>query len=346
MPVKVVVFGPERRTGVLRDGQVVDGSGAYARYARDREGAARPRALAAALVPADLAGLIESGPEGLRRLEAAVDHVLGAGGDRLGVDGEPLCHPEDQVTLHAPLAAGARVACAGGNYGDHAAAMAAKRPDARPFSSDDAAAEVRKRGIWGFWKVDRTPQGAAGEVIYPARTQRLDYEGEVAVVLGRRGKDIAADADWRPYVWGVTLVCDWSVRDANEGSGALKFAMQKNFDTCLSLGPCIVVGEVDPANVDVETLVNGERRQRFNSRSMIFSFGEYMAHLSKDMTLYPGDVISGGTSAGTAQDSSPLQPDGRAAPEKFLKVGDRVEVRSPAIGTLAARIVAKEGAGR
>jgi acylpyruvate hydrolase len=102
-----------------------------------------------------------------------------------------------------------------------------------------------------------------------------------------------------------------------------------------------VVGEVDPLDIDVETWVNGERRQRFNTGDMVFSYWEYIEYLSRDLTLYPGDIISGGTAAGTAADSSPRMADGQFAPDRFLKPGDVVEIRSPAIGTLQARIAAK-----
>jgi len=100
---------------------------------------------------------------------------------------------------------------------------------------------------------------------------------------------------------------------------AAQFCFPKNFDTSCSLGPCIAVGEADPTNIDLETLVNGERRQRFNTRDMVFSFGEYLEYLSRDFKLYPGDIISGGTAAGTAADSSELLPDGSSAPERFLR---------------------------
>ena len=90
----------------------------------------------------------------------------------------------------------------------------------------------------------------------------------------------------------------------------------------------------------METLVNGELRQRFNTRDMVFTFGEYLEYLSRDFTLYPGDVISGGTAAG--RDSSKLLPDGSSAPERFLKPGDLVEMRAASIGSLRTRVVAKK----
>jgi len=145
------------------------------------------------------------------------------------------------------------------------------------------------------------------------------------------------------HVWGVTMLGDWSIRAPREGPGGpLNFNFPKNFDTSCSIGPCIAVGEADPTNIDMETFVNGECRQRFNTRDMVFTFGEYLEYLSRDFTLYPGDIISGGTAAGTAADSSELLPDGTSAPERFLKPGDIVEMRSPAIGSLRTRVVTKK----
>ena len=103
----------------------------------------------------------------------------------------------------------------------------------------------------------------------------------------------------QPDAHSLRPACSWRFETPG---GPLSFGFPKNFDTSCSMGPCIVVGEVDPTNVDMETLVNGECRQRFNTRDMVFTFGEYLEYLSRDFTLYPGDIISGGTAAGTAAD--------------------------------------------
>jgi len=215
----------------------------------------------------------------------------------------------------------------------------AERMQGKPFEGD-ARAQIRNAGIWGFWKVHRAVVGPDGEVIYPQKANRLDYEGELAIVLAKRGTDIKPE-NARDYIWGVTLLSDWSIRNPREPAGPHNFAMGKNFDTSCSLGPCISVGETDPFATDVETLVNGEVRQAFNTSDMVFSFGEYLEYLSRDLTLYPGDIISGGTAAGTAADSSPRLADGTSPPERYLKPGDTVEIRSPPIGSLRASIVSK-----
>ena len=335
--MKIVVYGPNKRTGVLRGSDIVDISGAYAKYLHEKENEAEAYIVADALAPSDLGRLIEGGQRALDNVDTALDHLSG-GGD--GLRGEQLVFSADDVKHHAPRANNGRVACAGGNFAQHAEAMAKRRVErgeASPFTEGSARDYVRNRGFWGFWKVDRESGGHDSDVIYPARCTRLDYEGEVAVVFGKQGKDIKA-ADMNDYIWGVTLLSDWSIRMSPEG-GPMKFAMQKNFDTSCCIGPCIVVGEVDALNVDIETLVNGDQRQKYNSGDMAFSYGEYMEYLSRDFTFYPGDILSGGTGAGTAADSSQTMDDGMPAPERFLKPGDVVEVKAPAIGTLRNRII-------
>ena len=338
--MKIVVFGPDKRTGALHDANVVDLSFACAKYLREREGEPSPLEMAEALVPSDLARLIEGGARGLEHAQKALDHLLGQAQNKFGPRGETLVYPAADVRLQAPRPIDARIACAGGNFADHAAAMAVKMRG-RPYEGD-AYQEIRKAGFWGFWKLAREIVGPDGELVYPERCNRLDYEGEIAIVLGKRGVDLKP-SQLGEYVWGVTILADWSIRAPRETpGGALNFGFPKNFDSSCSLGPCVVVGEADPTNVDLETSVNGERRQRFNTRDMVFTFGEYLEYLSRDFALYPGDIISGGTAAGTAADSSELLPDGSSAPERFLHPGDLVEMSSPSIGSLRTHVVAKK----
>src|SRR5262245_26385553 len=340
--MKIVVFGPTRRVGAIHDGRlIVDLSLAHAKLLRERDGERHAVDLAAVHVPADLSWFIERGDAALDAARRSIEHLFQNAHDKLGPQGETIVHPIETVRLHAPRPNGARIACAGGNYADHHLAMAQRRPggrqEAAELSLQGVADSIRKTGFWGFWKVDRTCLGPDDELSYPARAKYLDYEGEAAIVIGRQGKNIRGE-DWKSYVWGVTLLCDWSIRQAPE-TGRLNFSMAKNFDGSCSLGPCILVG-ADPANIDVTTDVRAERRQTFNTRDMVFSFGECLAFLSRDLTLYSGDIVSGGTGAGTAQDSSPLIGDGVVAPERFLKVGDVVEVGSPQIGVLRNKVVA------
>jgi len=337
--MKFVVFGALKRTGALHDGSVVDLSYAYAKYLRERTDEPNPLEMAEVVVPSELSRLIEGGSRTLDAVQTTLDYLFDQAQDKFGLRGETLVHPAADVRLHAPRPNNARIACAGGNFADHAAAMAV-RMRGRPYEGD-AYQEIRNTGFWGFWKLGREIVGPDGELIYPDRCNRLDYEGEIAIVLGKRGVDLKP-SQLRDYVWGVTMLADWSIRAPRElPGGPLNFNFPKNFDTSCSMGPCIAVGEADPTNIDMETLVNGECRQRFNTRDMVFTFGEYLEYLSRDFTLYPGDIISGGTAAGTAADSSELLPDKTSAPERFLKPGDLVEMRSPSIGSLNTCVVAK-----
>jgi 2-keto-4-pentenoate hydratase/2-oxohepta-3-ene-1,7-dioic acid hydratase in catechol pathway len=337
--MKIVVYGLGKRTGVIVGDEVVDIAGAVAKRLFEQENEYNATEFAETVASSDLGRLIACGDHALEQIDKAVAH-LGKAGERTGLYGARICAPIDSVTLHAPRAAGARIACAGGNFADHAAAMAKRakeKGDDRGFGDRDPRDVVRSNGRWGFWKVDRESLGQDGVMQYPKRTSFLDYEGEAAIVLGLPGKDIK-EADVAKHVWGVTLLGDWSARLTVEG-GPMKFALQKNFDGSCSIGPCIAVGEADFNDIKVETLVNGDVRQSFSTKDMVYSFGEYLEFLARDFTFYPGDILAGGTAAGTAMDSSPSGADGKPVPDRFLKPGDDVEIRSPQIGSLRTKVV-------
>jgi 2-keto-4-pentenoate hydratase/2-oxohepta-3-ene-1,7-dioic acid hydratase in catechol pathway len=310
--MRIVVFGPERRVGALLDGHVVD------LHAADPS------------VPATLEQLIEAGPAAL---DAAGRAVEGAGPDG------PSVQPLAGVQLHAPCVHRPRIACAGGNYAVHFAGAQAARTGAE-VDPDEVYREVRSGPPWGFWKVADV-RGPEEDVAYPGRAERFDYEGELAVVIGRPARDVPVERVGE-YLWGVTLLNDWSIRNDMGPGRVLNFNLPKNFDGSTSLGPCIVAGEdVDVQNVPVEVRINDEVRQSYSSRDMIFSFAELIAYLSRDFTFRPGDLVAAGTGPGTAMDSTRPAPDGTTPPDLFLGVGDVVEVSSPAIGTLRNRVVAK-----
>ena len=126
--MKIVVFGPNRRTGVLQDGEIVDIARAFAKCLRERDGERNPALVADALAPSDLGRFIEGGKRALDNASRALDHLAHAH-DRAGIDEATIVHKADAVTLHAPRARGARLACAGGNFADHSAAMAARRAE-------------------------------------------------------------------------------------------------------------------------------------------------------------------------------------------------------------------------
>ncbi len=326
--MQIVVFGPERRVGALRGEQVIDLNRAFEAYLRDERGDTQAKEHADLRVPSRLAAFIEAGATALEDAALAIEHASKSpGGSVFDVK---------RVKLHAPWPR-RRIACVGGNYAAHLAGMWAGRPGVTGDLTQITQL-AKEEGHWGFWKNPDSVAGPGEEIPYPKRTRRFDYEGEVAIVIGKRGKDIAADRI-DEYVWGVTLFHDWSIRDGGGPGRPVSYNLAKNFDGSASMGPCIVVGEIDHRAVDVETRINGEVRQRYSTNEMIWPYGEILEFLSRDLTFVPGDVIAGGTSAGTAADMTRRQPERERSLELFLKVSDVVEVSSPQIGKLANRIV-------
>jgi acylpyruvate hydrolase len=306
--MKIVVFGDQARVGALVGDRVLD----------------LQRANPA--LPASLRQFIEAGPRALDDAQRAVDRFADAP--------ETAVFNLKDVRLLAPWPE-RRIACVGGNFADHLRGM--ERGESKTI--EQVTQQARAAGQWGFWKVPADVSGPDDEVHYPRRTEYFDYEGEAALVLGKRGKDIPADR-LGEYVWGVTLFNDLSIRDGMGGpQRPMSYNLAKNFDGSTSMGPAIAVGEVAPGAVVVETCVNGEVRQHFNTADMVFSFAEVLEYLSRDFTFVPGDVIAGGTAAGTAADKTVRTADGSRPKDLFLKPGDEVSVSSPQVGVLRNRIV-------
>ena len=331
--MKIVVFGSQRRVGLWEGDTVVDVTNAAAAYLSTKMGKYEAEAKAAFSAPSDLAGFIAAGDESLDLARKAAEHVKGS------KDGS-LVQPISSVKLRAPWP-GRRIFCAAANYGQHVAD--AQTNYGNPMTRKDVEEDVRKRDPEGFTKTPIEVMGPDDGVTYPARTTQLDYEGEVAVVVGTPGRDIPL-AEAKNHIWGITLANDWSDRDGTQYTKyPASFNLIKNFDCSASLGPCILVDDSDPQDIDIAVEVNGQTRQDYNSDEMIYSFAEYIAYLSKDLTLVPGDVIMGGTGTGTASDQSKRHGDGTPVNlDLFLKVGDVVEIKSPKIGSLRNRILAKQ----
>ena len=334
--MKLVVYGPQKRLGAVEGESVIDLNLACASYLAS-QGHPLPFATADASVPCELGAFIEAEQRGIDTAERAIDHAKGS-------DDPSIVSPLSKTKLHAPYARRCRIMMAGGNYVVHSQGMSS-----RGQSLEDVYNAARARGIWGFYCFPENAAGPGEPIIYPSRTDRLDYEGEVAVIIGKKGKDIAAK-DAAPYFWGYMLQNDVSARTNtlsqpdNPQSG---FTRAKNFDTSICAGPYIAVGEFpDAQDIDWTTKVNGLVRQTGNTKGMTFSFAEYLEYMSDNMYILPGDVISAGTTAGTAQDSSPIleAQEGRQpvrAPELFLHVGDTVEISNPIMGTLSNTVIAK-----
>ncbi|OGR25260.1 MAG: hypothetical protein A2139_03240 [Desulfobacca sp. RBG_16_60_12] len=215
--------------------------------------------------------------------------------------GEIMSLPE--VTLLAPCEP-TKIVALGLNYRDHAAEIGHPLPQ-EPLI---------------FMKPSTAVIGPDEDIRYPAMSRRVDYEAELAVVIGRPCRHIKEE-DFREYVLGYTCINDVTARDLQQKDG--QFTRSKSFDTFAPLGPWIETDIPDPDNLTVEAFLNGERRQHSSTRNLVFPVATLVRFISRIMTLLPGDVIATGTPSGIG----PMAP------------GDVVEIRVEGIGALRNRLV-------
>ena len=236
-------------------------------------------------------------------------HVVQTGGRWHRLDGDLFGHytAGEQVDpaefrVLAPVAP-SKIVAVGLNYRDHAREMTKPLPEVPLI----------------FLKPSTAVIGPGDAIRIPPGVGRVDYEAELGVVIRRRAHAVPAERAV-DYVLGLTCVNDVTARELQKRD--VQYTRAKGFDTFAPVGPCIAVG-VDSGDVDVESWVNGERRQSSNTRELIFGVGRLVEFISSVMTLLPGDLISTGTPSGVG----PLAP------------GDRIEVKVAGVGELASEVV-------
>ena len=202
-----------------------------------------------------------------------------------------------EAELLAPVMP-SKIVAVGRNYAEHAKELGNEAPS-EPII---------------FLKPPTAALSPNGTIIRPPQSQRVDFEGELAIVIGKSARNIRRD-DWRSVVLGFTCANDVTARDLQKKD--IQFTRGKSFDTFLPLGPCIET-DLDPAALSLRTRVNGETKQDGNTRDMVFDCGAIIEFITSVMTLNPGDVILTGTPAGVGP----------------LSAGDRVEVEIEGIGVL------------
>jgi 2-keto-4-pentenoate hydratase/2-oxohepta-3-ene-1,7-dioic acid hydratase in catechol pathway len=340
--LKLVVLGSQRLGLVIGD-DVVDLQRAAARYLSSAEEAE-------ALVGHTLRGFLEAGDVALKTAREVLRFASDEPDAIKEVQGERIISRMSEARLAAPVTDSSKfkIMCIGANFADHLVGLYSRMPGLigeerqAQHTMESAKAQILSRPPWGFYKLGSNVSGPGEDIQYPSRTKFLDYEGEVALMIGKRGKDIKR-SELLEHVLGYTLFNDFSLRD-NMDKGHLNFAMVKNFQGSGALGPVVTLKDEvpDPQDIDFSTSVNGEIRQMGNTRGMVRGFGEWIELLSADMELNPGDIIASGTCAGTAADLSERDEEGNPRPGGFLKTGDVVEVSSKKIGgILRNRIVPK-----
>lgn len=226
-----------------------------------------------------------------------------------GVAGAAL----DQVRLLAPIPDPSKIVCIGLNYLDHCLEQNKPQPE-RPML---------------FAKFSNTIAGPHDDVEIPASTAELDFEGELAVVIGRKARRVSRE-DALQHVFGYMVLQDVSARDLQRTDG--QWVRAKSQDGFAPCGPCIVTADeiADPQAIAIRTLLNGAVMQDSSTSNMIFPVDELIAYVSEALTLLPGDIISTGTPAGVGV---------HRKPPVLLRNGDVVEVMLEGIGTLRNRFV-------
>lgn len=228
-----------------------------------------------------------------------------AGGDMEDVPTKAIPHLLlAEAKLLAPVRP-SKIVCVGRNYRAHAAELGNEVP-AEPLL---------------FLKPPSSLVASGEDIRRPRISQRTDYEGELAVVMGRRCHKLSADEDVRPLILGYTALNDFTARDLQKKDS--QWTRGKGYDTFCPVGP-IVTNEIDPwAGVSVETHVNGDLRQHGNTRDFIFPLEVVIRYIAEVMTLEPGDVIATGTPEGVGP----------------VVAGDVIEITVEGVGTLHNRVV-------
>jgi 2-keto-4-pentenoate hydratase/2-oxohepta-3-ene-1,7-dioic acid hydratase in catechol pathway len=193
-----------------------------------------------------------------------------------------------------------KIVCVGRNYVEHAREMGNEVPESPLI----------------FLKPPSSLMGSGEAIRLPPQSQRVDHEGEIAVVIGRRATDVREEDAW-DYVAGIAPLNDVTARDLQKSDG--QWTRAKGFDTFCPMGTVVPLESVDRHALEVICRVNGQVRQRASIVQMAFSVPFLLAYITSVMTLEPGDVVATGTPAGIG----PLQP------------GDVVEVEIPGVGTLS-----------
>jgi 2-keto-4-pentenoate hydratase/2-oxohepta-3-ene-1,7-dioic acid hydratase in catechol pathway len=256
--------------------------------------------LTAAGLPADMISLLEAGKDAL----AAASSASFAGGARLALS---------DVKLEAPVPRPPKILAVGLNYADHIAETGMDTPKVPMI----------------FNKQSTSATGPYDPTHLPRASSKLDYEGELGVVIGRRCRHVPKDRA-HEVVAGYVVANDVSVRDWQMRVPTM--TMGKSWDTHCPFGPAIVTPDEvgDPHSLNLQTFVNGELRQSTNTKNLIFDCYDLIEHLSTAFTLEPGDLISTGTCGGVAIGFKPA---------KWLVAGDVVKVEIEKLGAIENEVI-------
>jgi acylpyruvate hydrolase len=294
------------RLGLALDGRVVDLVAAYDTIpAREKAGPA--------VLASDLLALLQAGDLGLAAARQVEELARAASGLLRDTSGQPIDYPESRVKIAAPIARPGKIICLGLNYADHAAETGQPRPTIPILFTKFANAIV----------------GPGDPIVLPEAASDVDYECEFAFVIGKVARRVALESAL-DYVAGYTMLDDVSARDLQRETS--QWFRGKSPDTFAPTGPYLVTRDEvpDPAALDVRLWLNGELMQSSNTKNLIFDVPFLVHHLSKTLTLEPGDIVSTGTPSGVGF---------ARKPPVLLKSGDRVRLEIGNLGVLENPVI-------
>lgn len=303
----------EFRLGAVVDERVIDLNAAY-RHFQESTHTPRAQELAAAVLPPDMLGFLEGGDPALVAAREVLQRVMST--DSAALADKGILYPLKAVTLKAPIPRPTKLILVGLNYRDHADEAKMKIPEVPTLFSKYASSVI----------------GPGEAIRVPKVSDKIDYEGEFAFVIGKRGKDIPKERAL-DYVAGYTIMNDVSCRDYQMKT--TQWMVGKTFDTFAPMGPYLVLKDEipDPHNLDLTLRLNDQVMQHSNTKNLIFNVPDLIAYMSQVFTLEPGDVISTGTPSGVGF---------ARKPPVLLKPGDAVQIEISGLGILENPVTAAE----
>lgn len=312
-------YGDGLKVGLVVEADVWDIRKAYELYLLEEEKDPQAAVLATSLVPSDMAAFIGLHSGGLGAIEDALSRLMD---DQERYDwcrGRGLVHRLADVRLLQPVVRPSKIVNIGNAYREHII------NSAKAKGLDPNTVEIPGEVKVSFLKTSSALTAPGDPVRYPKDSQKWDFEGELAIVIGRTCAQVALnDAD--RYIFGYTIFNDASIRDVPQVLGGTVSPTAKSADTTAPLGPWIVTREgfgLDPNKLSIKVHVNDEVRQDANTASMMWTVQEIVARTSQRITLFPGDIIATSSPPGVGSETG-----------RFLNVGDVVRIEIEGIGIL------------
>ncbi len=297
----------EVRLGILLGSNVLDIDKAYSIYSK-KKASEIVQGLDPENAFKDALSFIQSGEEGHRLAGLVINEF-----NKNKQEYKDVIFDLDSIKLEAPIKNPGKIICIGLNYSDHC---------------EEQGIEPPKNPIV-FSKFNTSIIGPGEQIVHPRNTNQLDYEGELAIIIGKMGKFIDKEKA-KKFIFGYTILNDVTARDIQFSDG--QWIRAKSFDTFAPIGPCIVTSDEidDPNNLSIRTYVNGQIFQNSNTKNMIFDIPYLLEFVSSAFTLEPGDIISTGTPPGVGIFRNPPY---------FLQHNDEIRIEIEKIGELTNTVV-------